>query len=163
MEKNMQAVNPQPRRFYDDGKCLFFAKMVVRLPDEDSGLSHNIVRLENSRMGKGKIKRRTALRITNRANDSWIIRYSMGNGGTVKGLNKDCVALDYDGIKELDVEYKQECSLSVREASWWDVTKWFWNYKDLNVKYSYRLGLVGFVLGMISLVDLIANVIHSFF
>lgn len=159
MEQKWERPIPPRGRVFDDGTSLFYANKVLRLPNEDSGLAHNIVRLENSRMGrgKGKIRRRTALHISNRANDAWIIRYSMGNGGTVKGLNKDNIALDYDGIKELDVEYKTDCCLTVRKARWWHVTRWFWNYQDLNVRLSFRLGLIGFLLGIISFVDLLSN------
>ena len=58
---------------------------VLRLPQEDSGLTHSIVRFDNSRVGafnhsNGKFVRRKAVKITNTANNEWIIRYVMGNG-----------------------------------------------------------------------------------
>lgn len=145
----------------NDGHINFTALRVLKLPDEDVGLSNSIVRLENHHIGKGKIKRRTALHIKNDENDQWIIRYAMGNGGKVKGLKKEFIALDYDGVNELGVYFKQDVTLSVREAGWWDITKWFWTFPDLNVKFSFRLGVIGFLLGVISFADLLFKLIPA--
>ncbi|MDH5935658.1 hypothetical protein L8R84_05820 [Vibrio splendidus] len=149
----------RPYRQIDDGCSFMIAQRVLRLPDEDSGLSHSIVRFENSRVGFGclKLKRRTAIRITNKKNGQWIIRYCMGNGGKIKGLNKEFIAIDYDGVNELGVTFNKDVRLSVDRADWWDITRWFWTFPDLNVKLSFRLGLIGFLLGTISLADLIAK------
>ncbi|WP_435000240.1 hypothetical protein ACRZ5S_22665 (plasmid) [Vibrio scophthalmi] len=137
---------------------------VLRLPSEDSGLTNSIVRFDNSRVAafnqsKGKFVRRKAVKITNVENKQWIIRYVMGNGGTVKGLKRNCIAIDYDGIVDLSVSYKQPVSLQIKYANWCDTAVWFWDYPELNIRWSFRLGVTGFALGLISIADLLLSMI----
>ena len=51
---------------------------ILRLPIEDSGMSHSIVRFSNNHIGDRKIPRRTAVLIKNTANQKWIIRELTG-------------------------------------------------------------------------------------
>jgi hypothetical protein len=121
---------------------------VVRLPAEDSGLQHSIVRLNNSHIRT--VGRRTPLIILN--GKRWVIRYSMGNGGTVKNLTKNAIALDYDAICDLGVRFGQPVNLKVRKASVFESMSWLLNSPDLNIRLNTRFALLGVVLGLVSLI-----------
>ncbi len=127
---------------------------VIPLPDEDAGLTNSIVRLNNIHIGNpdGRITRRTPLVIINSESKQWTLRYAMGNGGTVKGLNKDVLALDYDAICDLGIRYKRDANLIVRKASLIESTRWLICSPDLNVRLNTRFALLGVVLGLVSLV-----------
>jgi hypothetical protein len=119
---------------------------VIPLSKEDSGLEHSIVRLENSNMKR--YGRRTAVLIRSDKAKS-VIRYTMGNNGTLKGLTKNVLALDYDAIVDLDVQYEQPESLTIRKATMLECMVWLNRSPDLNVKISFRLGLLGAALGFV--------------
>lgn len=146
----------KPARHTDGGICI---EQVRRLPDQDSGLSLCIVRLENHHVGTkpGQFPRRTPVRITNRNNGKWIIRYVMGNGGSVKGLDRRSIALDYDACYELSVKYRQPENITVTYAGHMDVVRWLWSFPDLNIKWSFRISVIGFWLGIVSLADLLTK------
>lgn len=123
---------------------------VIELPLSDSAYSNPVVRLNNIHIGKGKIVRRTPLHIVNPANGQSTIRYAMGNGGTVKGLTKDAIAVDYDATVELGISFKDESvELEVKPASIVQSFVWLMNSPDVNVRLNTRLALIGFVLGVI--------------
>ncbi|NAX34108.1 hypothetical protein CAG54_00440 [Vibrio sp. V27_P1S3P104] len=125
---------------------------VVPLPHADSGLQHSIIRFNNSHIGKDKIPRRSAMLIRNTESGQWTIRYAMGNSGTLKGLTKTSVALDYDAICELGVQYGKPVSLEVKRASLIKSMHWLMTSPDLNVRLNTRFAVLGAVLGLISLV-----------
>lgn len=130
---------------------------VYRLPREDESGSE-IVRFCNSRISaqlnirppKNKFHRRQPVVIINPANDCWVLRYAMGNPGTMS-IKQDEIAVDYDALVELDVHPKHDVELTVRNASWLEVYIHFMRHPDLNVRISMRLGVIGFVLGIIGL------------
>lgn len=126
---------------------------VVRLPAEDAGLQNSIVRIANCNVGSKptQFARRTPVVITNTANKKWILRYVMGNGGTVRGLTKTAVALDYDGVCDLGVQYEQSGSLTISNATLHHSMLWLMNSPDLNVKLSMRFAVLGALLGLVSL------------
>ncbi|NMT03675.1 hypothetical protein HKB22_01840, partial [Vibrio parahaemolyticus] len=95
---------------------------VVRLPMEDSGLGHNIVRLNNrnvdsKRKDPNRFFRREPVVIYNPHNGTKVIRYVMGNPGTMS-ITKNAVGLDYDAVDALGVKFKEEVSLEMRRARW---------------------------------------------
>ena len=96
----------RPQRVTDSYDKIFTNALL--LPQQDSGIALSIIRLNNCHIGH--YKRRTPVFIMNTRNRKWTIRYTMGNGGTVKELTKASFAIDYDGLCELDVKYKQPTS-----------------------------------------------------
>ena len=127
--------------------------LVIPLPVEDSGLTNSIVRLNNIHIGKSKshIARRTPLLIMNQDTRQWTVRYAMGNGGTVKGLNKNVLALDYDAICDLGVRFGQPSNISIHKASLMESMRWLMSSPDLNVRLNTRFALLGVALGLVSL------------
>lgn len=126
---------------------------VVQLPAADSGLQLGIARLHNhyidsKRQDRNRFFRREALCITNTDNHAWIIRYAMGGGG-VKGLCKDVVGLDYDGIDALGLRINQPGNIVVRRARRLEVIRWLATFPDLSIRLSIQLGLLGAGLGLL--------------
>lgn len=126
---------------------------VVRLPMEDSGLGHNIVRLNNrnvdsKRKDPNRFFRREPVVIYNPDNGTKVIRYVMGNPGTMS-ITKNAVGLDYDAVDALGVKFKEEVSLEMRRARWWEIYQWFWFHPDFSIRLSIRLGVVGALLGIL--------------
>jgi hypothetical protein len=124
---------------------------VIRLPTEDSGLQHCIVRLNNynmdsTRKDDSRFFRREALVIINNENGSKVLRYAMGHSGLK--ICKNAIGLDYDAVDALNVRYKQEVDLEVRRAKSWEIWCWFWCHPDQNVQLSIKLGVVGTLLGI---------------
>lgn len=123
---------------------------VVRLPPEDSGLQHAIVRLNNRNMDSRRIDRarffrREPLIITNLADGSAVLRYAMGNSG--QSICKNQIGLDYDAVDALSIKYKQSVELDIRRARFWEIWLWFWRHPDQSLQLSIKLGFVGSVLG----------------
>lgn len=124
----------------------------VRLPTEDSGLQHSIVRLNNvhidsKKLAKSKFYRRESVVIENTANGHKVFRYVMGNPGL--SITKNDLAIDYDGIDLLGISYKEESTLIVRKASIFETINWFWSHPDVGINLSIRLGLIGAFLGVL--------------
>lgn len=124
---------------------------VIDLPTEDCGIAHSIARFANVHIGNDKIQRRTPILITNTRNNRTTVRYAMGNGGTVKGLNKNTIAIDYDAIIDLGVQFKQPVIISVKKATIIQCLRWLANSPDLNIKLNTRLALLGAGLGLLGL------------
>lgn len=124
---------------------------VVPLPTSDAGMQRSIVRFNNSRIGKNKISRRTAMFIQNKANGQWTIRYAMGNAGNVKGLTKEAIALDYDAVNELGITFSTPVQLEVKKSDLVRSMLWLATSPNLNVRLSFRFAILGAVLGLISL------------
>lgn len=120
------------------------------LPEKDSGIDNLICRIHSKNLGQ--FGRRTPVIIENSENNAQCIRYVMGGGG-FKGLTKDSVAIDYDGLLTLGYKLKDEqsCSLNIRKAKWYEHYLFFAKHPDLAVRLSMQLGLTGVFLGMIGL------------
>lgn len=122
----------------------------VMLTGEDAGLHNLVGRIHGSHIHRG-INRRDPILIINLDNQKRIIRYAMGGSG-IKGLSKDGVAIDYDGIDTLGLPYQKDtpinCNLLVRKASKWEQIRCFWNHPDVPTQLSVRLGLLSVVLGV---------------
>ncbi|AJY53186.1 hypothetical protein [Halomonas sp. KO116] len=126
---------------------------VVQLPPQDSGLQLGIARFHNlhidaKRQDHSRLFRRNAVCIVNPENGAWIIRYAMGSGG-VKGVCKDSVGLDYDGVDALGIRFNQPAQLVIRRARRREVIRWLATYPDLPVRLGIQLGLLGAVLGLL--------------
>ncbi|BEI26567.1 hypothetical protein ACPFUC_001890 [Vibrio cholerae] len=142
----------RPKRQVEVEGCVYpVFTNVIDLPERDCGLSQSIIRLANVHIGHSKIKRRTPLRIINTDNQQWTIRYAMGNNGSVKGLNKSTIAVDYDATQELGVSFKQPVRIIVKKASLFECLTWLATSPDLNVRLNTRLGLLGASLGLVGL------------
>ncbi|MEZ8968078.1 hypothetical protein FCV82_02140 [Vibrio breoganii] len=124
---------------------------VLRLPPEDSGLSHSIVRLANSHIGKKRFPRRTPMLITNTKNGNWIIRYVMGNNGSITRLNRHSIAVDYDAISDLETNYGSGQTITIKKASLLKCLTWLLTHSDLTIRLSMRFAVLGAVLGFVGL------------
>lgn len=144
----MNRLLERPLRETDAGHKRF--TNVVRLPQQDSGNALSIVRLNNKHIVE--FKRRTAVFIQNTHNRKWTIRYTMGNGGTVKGLTKSSFAIDYDGICELDVQYEQPVQIVIRKATLSEALKWLLKSPDLNIRLNTRIALLSAILAIYSVI-----------
>ncbi|WP_299021258.1 hypothetical protein [uncultured Photobacterium sp.] len=127
---------------------------LIRLPDHDAGAM--IVRVENSnidsqRKDETKFFRREPVVIENLENGRWVVRYVMGNPGTVKGLQRHTLALDYDAIDGLFAKYG-EGRFVVRRANMVEIGRWLWFESELNNKLAFRLATIGGVLGVIGFI-----------
>lgn len=136
-------------------KARLTAEKVVELPSEDCGLQNSIIRLHNmhldsKRADRRRFFRRDLLVIRNEATGEKVLRYVMGNpGGNGLSITKHAVALDYDAIAVLGVRFNKEVDLVVERASRLEIYKWFYNYPDIGIRLSIRLGLLGAVLGLV--------------
>tara|TARA_B100000446_G_scaffold184352_1_gene206134 strand:- start:17432 stop:17869 length:438 start_codon:yes stop_codon:yes gene_type:complete len=133
---------------------------VVRLPPEDSGLQHSIVRLNNNHIDSKKhdttkFFRRDAVVVINQDNGEKVLRYVMGNPGL--SITKDSLAIDYDAVDHLGIKYKEQVNVEVRAASAIEVLMWFWHHPDLSVNLSVRLGVIGAVLGVLGFMTGLAS------
>lgn len=144
----MNRLLERPLRETDAGHKIF--TNVVRLPQQDSGSALSIVRLNNTHIGE--FERRTAVFIQNTHNRKWTIRYTMGNGGTVKGLTKNSLAIDYDGICDLGVQYEQPSSIIIRKATMTEGLKWLLKSPDLNIRLNTRIALLSASLAIYSVI-----------
>ncbi|MFC6674322.1 hypothetical protein [Marinobacterium aestuariivivens] len=130
---------------------------VVRLPMEDSGLQHSIVRLNNRnidsrREDRNRFFRREPVMIVNPESRTKVLRYAMGNPGHLS-IPKCAVALDYDAVDALGIRSKDTVNLEVRRAKRWEVWQWFWYHPDQSVQLSIKLGVVGAVLGIMGFLN----------
>lgn len=151
---DMTISKPACRR--EDGRPVI--RNVLPLSTEDSGMQHSIVRFENSNVRH--FGRRTPVVIYNNGNrKQWILRYCFGNNGSVKGLTKDSIAIDYDGAFDLGIQFGQRVNLVVKPATHYQCIKWLMNSADLNIRLSTRLGLLGAVLGLLGLVTGVISLI----
>jgi hypothetical protein len=126
----------------------------ILLPSIDSGLQHSIVRLHNRHIdgkqnNRSLFKRREAVVIINHDNDSQIVRYVMG-ANHLTGLTLNSCAIDYDAMVNLGIRGDQPVDLQIKRASTLDIWRWFWNYQDLGIQLSFKLGMLGAVLGIFS-------------
>ncbi|MCQ1060285.1 hypothetical protein LRP52_29275 [Photobacterium sp. ZSDE20] len=129
---------------------------VIALPDQDSGLSKGYVRLANCHIGtcvddKSKFIRRIPVKIANQDNQSWIVAYPLGSNG-LKGLNKTSLALDYDFRLLLGVNKSKTTNLLATKATYFEQLAWYCSHPDNATKTSMRLGVIGCLLGMVSLI-----------
>lgn len=138
----------RPQRVTDSCDKIFTNALL--LPQQDSGIALSIIRLNNCHIGH--YKRRTPVFIMNTRNQKWTIRYAMGNGGTVKELTKASFAIDYDGLCELDVKYKQPASIIIRKATISESLKWLLKSPDLNIRLNTRLALLSTALAIYSVI-----------
>lgn len=77
----------------------------------------------------------------------------MGNPGTVKGLVKDALAIDYDGFDALGIKYpKSTVALVVRKARNLEIAMWYWKHPDINTRVNARIAMSGWIVGFIGLV-----------
>lgn len=129
---------------------------IIRLPVEDSGYQCSIVRFHNSMIDSTKRNRvmffrREAILIVNGSTKRRILRYAMGNSG-IAGLTKAAIAIDYDAVDELGLKFGVCENISARRARQYEVLLWFWSHKDLNVRLSMRLAVLGVILGTAGLI-----------
>lgn len=128
---------------------------LAMLPEKDSGLHNLIVRI-NGRHINGYFKRRDPVVIVNKENGEKIIRYALGHG-SLPGITKEAIAVDYDGIVTLGFCQKKlnedisDCNLIVRKPRIMEKYLFFTRHPDLGIQLSIRLGLVGCFLGMVGL------------
>lgn len=125
---------------------------VIPLPQQDSGLSHSIIRFHNSRIDAKRqdprrFHRREPVVIVNPETGTKTLRYAMGSAG-LAGLCKTVVALDYDGIDALGIRFRRPVHLVVRRASTPEVLAYYWAHPDLGIQLSTRLGMIGALLGV---------------
>lgn len=133
------------------------------LVSADSGLERNFVRLnsgwiDSKRLDKQRFFRREALVIKNPENKQWVLRYALGSPPQ-QAVKKGVVRLDYDAIDTLGVPFGQPVALTVRRAYWHEQYRWAWNHHDLNARLAMRLGLLGFVLGLLGVMPMFANLL----
>jgi len=141
-----------------DNKPTFVASCVVELTKEDRGLGHSIVRLntariDQSRQDKSCFFRREAVRIYNPKTRQFIIRMPMGGGG-LKGLSRDCVALDYEAIDALGIRSSLKdgplnTELIISRAGFFSIYRYYWNFPDIGYQVALRLGMVSFFIGLL--------------
>ena len=127
-------------------------KTLFMLSKEDAGLDRLIVRVHNSCINT-LFFRREAVVIVNNDNGKKIIRYAMG-GSNIRGLDRNSVAIDYDGYDGLGVKYSKKAvnvDLLIRKAGSLEKYSFFLNHPDLSISLSIRLGLVGVILGITGL------------
>ncbi len=126
---------------------------VVPLPSADSGETQSLVRLNNFHIGKNaeRLPSRTAVQILNPANGNWIVRYCRGNKGNIKHLDRKTLAIDYDGVNDLGIEYNRETSLQVKKATMWQCLTWLMNSTNVDVRVNTRIAVMSALLGLISL------------
>lgn len=139
-------------------KPTFVASCVVELAKEDRGIGHSIVRLntariDQSRQDKSCFFRREAVRIYNPANKQFIIRMPMGGGG-LKGLTRECLALDYEAIDALGIKGSLKdgplnTELIVSRAGFISIYRYYWNFPDIGYQVALRLGIVSFFIGLL--------------
>lgn len=125
---------------------------LMMLPEKDSGLDKLFVRVHSSNLVK--YGRRTPVIIyRNDDKKKRIIRYAVG-AGSLKGVTKDTVAVDYDAIQTLGFKkhFNQECDLKVRKARAYEQVLFFARHPDISVRLSVRLGVLGAVQGFVGFV-----------
>ncbi|OEE34977.1 hypothetical protein A1QO_06220 [Vibrio genomosp. F10 str. ZF-129] len=127
---------------------------VTMLSKNDAGPSHAMVRLNNSNIGsdKNKFGRLKPLLITNMDSGSWTIRYVRGQSNETQQLSKNMAAIDYDAAAEIGVSYRGDVNIVITEAKLIYSVIWLWTASNLNVRLSFRLGLLGFIFGVLSLI-----------
>jgi hypothetical protein len=135
---------------------------IVRLPDEDSGLSLSIARFYNGlvdakKEDNNKLFRREMIVITNQENGSKILRYVMGSASL--SIKKMAIAIDYDGVDALGITDQNKCSIKVHKASKIEIIKWFYGHADMSIQLSTRLGLLGALLGILGFAIGIASLV----
>ena len=126
---------------------------VISLPDSDAGIQNSIVRFSNAQLdstksNKNKFFRREPVLI--QSSKGKIIRFAMGNPGTVKGLSNKSIAIDYDGFDALGITFPQskDVHLTVKKANLLEIIHWFSNHPDLLVRLNTRFALIGLLLGI---------------
>ncbi|MGI0649467.1 hypothetical protein ACRCPS_31105 [Pseudomonas aeruginosa] len=136
-------------------KARLEVEKVLELPPDDAGLQNSIVRLHNmhldsKRSDRSRFFRRDLLVIRNIATGEMVLRYVMGNpGGNGLSITKHAAALDYDAIAVLGIRYNRDVDLVIERASRLEIYKWFYNYPDIGIRLSIRLGVLGGALGLV--------------
>lgn len=137
---------------------------VIRLFEQDAGPSKSIVRLNNSlidstRTKKYRFFRREAVIIQH--GNKQVLRFVMGNPGTIKGLTRDAIAIDYDGFDMLELTYptSENVSIQVRKASLLEVYRWYWNNPDMYARVSTRVAISGWAIGLLGLLSALISAI----
>lgn len=127
-------------------------KKILLLRDGDSGLHNLIVRVHGTHINSS-FKRRDPVVICNTQNKKKIIRYVLG-GGSLPGLTKDSLAIDYDGLETLGFKMKKQqvANLIVRKPKVFEKYLFFIQHPDLSTSLSIRLGLLGAFLGFLGLI-----------
>ncbi|GAM71727.1 hypothetical protein JCM19236_6310 [Vibrio sp. JCM 19236] len=67
----------------------------------------------------------------------------MGNSGTISGLNKHSIAIDYDAISDLEINYGSGQSITIEKASLLKCLIWLLTHSDLTVRLSMRFAVLG--------------------
>lgn len=151
-----------------DNAPRFTATCVVELPKEDRGLERSIVRLNTSRMDqtrqdKTSFYRRQPVKICNPLTGQYIIRMPMGGGG-LKGLTRDCIALDYDSVDALGVrsgfiEGRVDADLVVSKANAFSIYSYYWDHPDVGYRLAMRLSMIGLALGIIGFMPMVFGLV----
>lgn len=136
-------------------KSLFVAKDAFKLPARDSGVLNAMVRvhpiwIDINRKDQNRLIRRQAVLLRNLANQQTTLRFAFGSGD----LNIQApttIAIDYDARDVLGIREDDEVNIEVLHASYFDVISFYWNHPDMGLQFSTRLGVIGFLLGLISL------------
>lgn len=139
----------------------FIAKTIEHLSEKDSGIDKQIVRVSLLRVSAAgddphKFRRRQAVEIVNRCSGLSTTAFVMGGR-----LSNHGIAIDYDTRHALGLKYTdKENDVLVRPASKYRVLKHYLTHVDLGYRLSIQLGMLGAVLGGISILkDLIGWVI----
>ena len=145
-----------PSGTYPTKDVLMKFDKAIQLTDKDSGVSIAIARLNNtlidkSKTDKSKFFRRQAVKITNRENGYWTLRYCMGSAG-LKGLSKNAIAIDYDAADSLGIRFNQPVDLLVEKASYFRALSWYMRHPDQSVRMNTHLAVLGAALGAVGLV-----------
>ncbi|WP_029913693.1 hypothetical protein [Hydrogenovibrio marinus] len=127
---------------------------IILLPEKDSGIQNLIARISGHHIND-HFKRREPVVIVNQDNGEKIIRYVLGHG-SVPGITKESIAVDYDGLASLGFRMKKEgvpqpCNLVVRKLKPFESYMFFTRHPDLGIQMSIKLGLVGVFLGFVGL------------
>lgn len=133
----------------------FTAHTVKSLAPEDMGKGimrvHNR-RIDRTRSDPAKFIRRETVKIVNGENPKlWILAQVVGAGHGVKGLEMDTICLDYDNRDALGLREVDHVNLKVQRASEWDIWRAGWDSPNPLERLNTRLGLLGFVLGVLGL------------
>ena len=131
------------------------ARRAIRLPREDSGLQHSIIRFNNhcmdaKRTQNNRFHRREPVEVINPETNTSIIRFAMGSPGLP--IKRDEIGIDYDGVDALRIRFNEPVNLIVRRAGMGKILRWFYFHPDLHVQLSTRLGVLGVLLGAVGLI-----------
>lgn len=139
-------------------KPAFMAESIEHLSEKDSGIDKQIVRVSLLRVSAAgddphKFRRRQAVEVINQENGLSTTAFVMGGR-----LSNQSIAIDYDTRHALGLKFTDnEGELLVRPASRLRVLKHYLTHVDLGYRLSIQLGMLGAVLGGLSILkDLIS-------